>query len=65
MPKIKTKKSAAKRFKITGTGRIFRDQTKHRHLLECKPSGKKRLMGNKLEVSKTDLGRIRKMLPGI
>ena len=36
MPKLKTHKGAAKRFKKTGTGKILRGQTKKRHILTSK-----------------------------
>lgn len=65
MPKMKTKKSAMKRFKITAKGKVMRDKTKHRHLLECKTTGKKRKMRKKYQVSGTDMRRIRAMLPGL
>ena len=38
MPKMKTSKTAAKRFKNTGTGKLRREQTMRQHLFEKKPS---------------------------
>ena len=38
MPKMKTSKTAAKRFKKTGTGRLRHEQTNRQHLFEKKPS---------------------------
>jgi len=42
MPKMKTHRGAAKRFKVTGTGRIKRNNPGHRHLLTSKSRKRKR-----------------------
>ena len=42
MPKIKTNKGAAKRFRVTGTGKIKRMKAGRRHLLTSKAPGRKR-----------------------
>jgi large subunit ribosomal protein L35 len=42
MPKMKTNKAAARRFKITATGKIMRKQSGKRHINEWKTSDKKR-----------------------
>jgi large subunit ribosomal protein L35 len=42
MPKLKTKRSAAKRLKATGTGKLLRNKGWKRHLLEWKPPKRKR-----------------------
>lgn len=42
MPKLKTKKAAAKRFSVTGTGKIKRNHSFKRHLLFNKPTKQKR-----------------------
>jgi large subunit ribosomal protein L35 len=42
MPKLKTKKAAAKRFGVTGTGKIKRNHSFKRHLLFNKPTKQKR-----------------------
>ena len=42
MPKMKTNKAAARRFKITGTGKILRRQAGKRHINEWMSPGKKR-----------------------
>ena len=42
MPKMKTNKAAARRFKITGTGKIMRKQAGKRHINEWKSQDKKR-----------------------
>lgn len=43
MPKKKTNKSAAKRFSVTGTGKVKRNRAYHRHLLSKKSRDRKRL----------------------
>lgn len=63
MPKIKTRKAAAKRFKITGTGKVLARHANGRHLLECKGRKKKRQGKKAKVVSKSDLVRIKVMLP--
>ena len=59
----KTKKSAAKRFKITGTGKILRAQSSRRHLLACKSAKRKRHLAKSALVDKTDLKRVKENLP--
>ena len=60
---IKTKKSAAKRFKITATGKVLRSSAGRRHLCQTKSAKRRRrLRGSKL-VHKTDEYRIRANLP--
>ena len=63
--KLKTKSSAKKRFKLTANGKVKRRQSGMRHLLEHKSSSKKRLKRNSLDVSKSDMGKLKKMMPGI
>lgn len=63
MPKIKTRRSAAKRFKVTATGKIKRAKAFHSHLLEHKSAKRKRRLRGAGLVSKGDYGRVRKMLP--
>lgn len=59
----KTKKSVAKRFKITGTGKILRSQSAKRHLLAHKSSKRKRLLAKRALVDKTDMKRVMDCLP--
>ncbi|RAP33309.1 50S ribosomal protein L35 [Candidatus Marinamargulisbacteria bacterium SCGC AG-439-L15] len=63
--KLKIKSSAKKRFKITGTGKVKRRNVGMRHLLEHKSPSKKR--GKRLDndVAKSDMKKIKKMMPGI
>lgn len=58
MPKIKTRKSIAKRFKITGTGRVFRKKAFRSHILVDKPAKRTRALHHMVEISKSDLKRI-------
>jgi large subunit ribosomal protein L35 len=59
----KTKKAVAKRFKITGTGKILRSQAGKRHLLSSKSAKRKRLLAKSALVDKTDMARIKENLP--
>jgi large subunit ribosomal protein L35 len=67
MPKAiarsKTKKAVAKRFKITGTGKILRSKAAKRHLLASKSAKRKRHLAKAGLVDKTDMARIIKNLP--
>jgi len=63
MPKMKTRKAAAKRFKITGTGKVVRRGVKTRHILESKEPRQKRRYGRDRLVSNTDFERVRVMMP--
>jgi len=62
MPKLKTHKASAKRFKVTGSGKIMRKKVGSSHLKRNKAKRVKRLFGKKLPVSKTDVKRIRRLL---
>ena len=63
MPKIKTNKSAAKRFKITRNGKIKRNKAFKRHLLGHKTAKRRRNLRGSTIVDKADTARIRDMLP--
>lgn len=60
---IKTKKSVAKRFKITGTGKVMRSRAGRRHLLQGKKPKRRRSLGTSVVVSPTDVYRIKQSLP--
>ena len=60
---IKTKKSVAKRFKITATGKVLRSRAGRRHLLQGKSPKRRRSLGTAKEVDKTDTYRIKQNLP--
>ncbi|BBD64870.1 50S ribosomal protein L35 [Nostoc sp. FACHB-892] len=63
MPKLKTRKAAAKRFRATGTGKIVRRKAFKSHLLEHKSSDKKRSMRQSALVHERDELNVRLMLP--
>jgi large subunit ribosomal protein L35 len=63
MPKMKTRRSAAKRFKITGTGLFKRNKAFKSHILEKKSPARKRNLRKATLVSKSDQDRVVKMLP--
>lgn len=63
MPKIKTRRSAAKRFKVTGTGEFKRAKSFKKHILEKKSPARKRNLRKAALVSKSDHDRVSKMLP--
>ena len=60
--KIKTRKSAAKRFKVTGSGKIMRRRSHARHILTKKSRKRVRKLGTPAEVSPADAGRVKRML---
>ena len=62
MPKMKTDRGAAKRIKVTGTGRLRRRKAFRSHLLEKKPSTRTRRLGRETNVSKADERQVRRML---
>ncbi|MDP9253440.1 MAG: 50S ribosomal protein L35 [Verrucomicrobiota bacterium] len=59
----KTRKSVAKRFKITATGKVLRSQSSRRHLLSSKNAKRKRQLGKAALVDVTDVARIKANLP--
>ena len=63
MPKLKTHRGAAKRFKKTGTGKIMRAKAFKRHILTSKTTKSKRHMRGNVQVSDGDLPKLEKMLP--
>ena len=63
MPKLKTHKGAAKRFKKTGSGKIERGHTKTRHILTSKGPKTKRKLGKKGLVSDGDYAKVARMIP--
>ncbi|MDO8643651.1 MAG: 50S ribosomal protein L35 [bacterium] len=63
MPKLKTKRSARKRFKITKSGKIKRKRSFLRHILTSKAKGRKRRLRKAAYVSKADQKSIRRLLP--
>ncbi|MFY8215207.1 MAG: 50S ribosomal protein L35 [Chthoniobacterales bacterium] len=59
----KTRKAVAKRFKITGSGKIVRSKAGRRHLLECKSAKRKRNLAKSGLVADSDVARIKLNLP--
>ena len=62
MPKLKTKRAAAKRFRKTADG-FKRGQSHRRHILTKKPSKRKRQLRRGMQVSESDVNRIKQLLP--
>ncbi|CVK17399.1 MULTISPECIES: 50S ribosomal protein L35 [Sporomusa] len=63
MPKMKTRRSAAKRFRVTGSGEFKRAKAFKSHILEKKSPARKRNLRKATMVSKSDHERVVKMLP--
>ncbi|MEB3830506.1 50S ribosomal protein L35 [Phormidium sp. CCY1219] len=63
MPKLKTRKAAAKRFKATGSGKIKRRKAYKSHLLEHKTSKRKRRLSKSALVDKRDEKNVHLMMP--
>jgi large subunit ribosomal protein L35 len=63
MPKLKTKKSAAKRFRATGSGKVVRRKAFLNHILEHKGSERKRRLSKMAVVNDCDMENVRGMLP--
>lgn len=62
MPKNKTHSGAAKRFKVSGTGKLLRQKAGRRHLLEHKSSRVTRRLDGKAVVADADVRRVKKLL---
>jgi large subunit ribosomal protein L35 len=60
---IKTKKSVAKRFKITARGKVMRTHAGKRHLLQTKNSKRRRRLRNSAVTDPTDAYRVLQNLP--
>ncbi|MDO9528589.1 MAG: 50S ribosomal protein L35 [Syntrophales bacterium] len=63
MPKIKTHRGAAKRFSLTGTGKIKRKKAFASHILTKKTSKKKRGLRKSAIMDKTNVKNIKKLIP--
>ncbi|MFC1616820.1 50S ribosomal protein L35 [Candidatus Margulisiibacteriota bacterium] len=61
--KLKTRKSASKRFKLTSKGKLKRNNTGRRHILGAKPANKQRAKKLIVTVSKSDAANIKEMIP--
>jgi len=62
MPKLKTSKTAAKRFKISGTGKIMRRKSYNNHMFFHKSASQKRRLDQEVELSKTERKRVKRLL---
>jgi large subunit ribosomal protein L35 len=62
MPKMKTHRGAAKRFKTTGSGKLLRQKANLNHILGKKSSKRKRRLTGEFELKAADSPRIRRLL---
>ena len=63
MPKIKTNRAAAKRFKTTATGKLKRNKAYKSHILTKKSTKRKRTLRKAVEVDATNAKMMKRMLP--
>ncbi len=61
--KLKTNRSAAKRLKVTGSGKIMRRKGWKRHLLSTKNATRKRRLTGAVEINQDNIANIRRMVP--
>jgi large subunit ribosomal protein L35 len=62
--KLKTRRAAVKRIKVTATGKVKRGHSMKRHILTKKPTGRKRGLRKSTLVSDADQANVRRMLLG-
>jgi len=63
MPKMKTHKSSAKRFKVSSSGKIIRSKAYKSHILTKKTAKRKRNLRKDTTVSSTEVKKVRVLLP--
>ena len=63
MPKMKTSRAAAKRFKVTGPGKIVRNKAYKSHILTKKSQKRKRNLRKQTVVDQTNVKNMKKILP--
>ena len=63
MPKLKTKKSASKRFTKTGSGKLARNKAFASHIMTKKSRKRKRTLRKPTLIDRTDRKRVTRMLP--
>ena len=63
MPKMKTNRGAAKRFRRTASGGFKRGQSHHRHILTKKSTKRKRQLRSIEQVCESDTRAVRRMMP--
>ncbi len=64
MPKMKTNRGAAKRFRLTASGKIKRHSAYHSHILTKKSSKRKRKLRKESMITKADEKRVKRMILG-
>ena len=62
MPKNKTHSGAKKRFRVTGSGKLMREQANRRHLFEAKPTSRTRRLASDEPVADGNLKAVKRML---
>ncbi len=62
MPKNKTHSGTKKRFRLTGSGKVMREQANRRHLLEGKNSKRTRALSLDVETSSADVKKVKRLL---
>lgn len=65
MPKMKTSRSAAKRFKVTGSGKLVRNKAYKSHILTKKSQKRKRNLRKQTVLDETNVKNMKKILPYI
>lgn len=63
MPKIKTNRSASKRFRLTGTGKVLRNKAYKSHILTKKTRKRKRNLRQSAVLAASDEKQVKKMIP--
>ncbi len=63
MPKMKTHRAAAKRFNLTGTGKVKRSHAFNRHKAEAKTAKRKRALGHPAILTHADERRVKRLIP--
>jgi large subunit ribosomal protein L35 len=63
MPKMKTKRAAAKRLRKTASGKLKRNRGWKRHLLEAKQPQRRRRLRRATQISKADEARLKALVP--
>ncbi|MGA8112639.1 MAG: 50S ribosomal protein L35 [Actinocatenispora sp.] len=62
MPKMKSHSGMGKRVKVTGKGKLMKEQANRRHLLEHKTSRRTRRLAGVVEFAKADVQRVKRLL---
>ncbi len=62
MPKMKTHSGAKKRFRLSGSGKVMREQANRRHLFEGKPSSRTRRLAADVVTDPADVKKVKKLL---